>query len=549
LSLHDALRAALADSRVVRILDGGVNVASITPADVEIAAQQILAQQGRFDPRLTANYDASNIDQPPNAFFGPGISASTRRDAVNAALRIQQPLETGGSISLGFEPPTAYLYLPRGADPGQFNPNYSTDVVLRVRQPLLEGAGRTITLAPVQIAQTRRNQTRWELEEALNAQVRSVIEAYWRLYAAHLELQAIRQVIPLADESVRVESLRLAAERSIAADVARAQVQADGFRREEARQQAEVRRRALQLRQLMGGPPCIEPVLVPSDRPQELPPPESVEPLIQTAHAQRPSLLARRERLQERRLELCLAENDVLPSVELRGDYWMNGLAERFDDAFQQTATSDYTDWSLGVGVELPIGNRTALSRRRAAEWNIARDQALLAAAEQQVAFEVTGLFSDVHADWQQLMIAQRQMAAASEWLRVSRIRYTQPPAANTSADWLLLALTDLQSAMRAHIETVSELAAAIADYNTRLAGLDQAQGLAVYQWQNAVQDAVTESLRAGHAGPAESAWDDYRRNPSLAPRPEVIAAGHSTLPRLSHDGPDTSWIDAPAAD
>ena len=118
LTLKEAIESALSDSSVIRVLNGGVNLASITATDTLIAAQRIELEQGRFQPRLSANYDASHIDQPPNAFFGPGIAANTRRDATSASARVTQPLKTGGSLSLGLEPPLAYLFFPNGVDPG-----------------------------------------------------------------------------------------------------------------------------------------------------------------------------------------------------------------------------------------------------------------------------------------------------------------------------------------------------------------------------------------------------------------------------------------------
>jgi len=302
LSLRDAISAALADSSVVRTLDGDVNVASITPTDVMIAAQQIAVEQGRFQPRLTGNLGASRIDDPPNTFFGPGITTNTRRDAANAMARVTQPLATGGSLSVGIEPATAYLFFPNGVNPGQFNPLYSTDVVIRARQPVLQGAGRSVNLAPIRISQVRSNQSRWQLEEVLNSQIRSVIEGYWRLYAAHLQVQAVNAVLPLARESVRIERLRMNADRSIPADVARAQVQLDGFLRSETTVLGQMRKRSLQLRQLMGGDPQIIPLLLPSERPLEIAPPEDPAEFIQVALQNRPMLNQMRERVNEKHI-------------------------------------------------------------------------------------------------------------------------------------------------------------------------------------------------------------------------------------------------------
>jgi hypothetical protein len=131
-----------------------------------------------------------------------------------------------------------------------------------------------------------------------------------------------------------------------------------------------------------------------------------------------------------------------------------------------------------------------------------------LAATEQNVAFEITELVSDLQAAWQRTEIARRQTQETQEWLRVSRIRYTQPPAAGTSQDWLLLALTDLQSAMRSYVDAITDLSDAVADYNTLLAELQQAQGMSVYEWRQ--QSASPPETATGHSMPG---YNDYRTN------------------------------------
>jgi outer membrane protein TolC len=337
-----------------------------------------------------------------------------------------------------------------------------------------------------------------------------VTEGYWRLYAAHLQVQAVNAVLPLAQESVRVESLRMNADRSIPADVARAQVQLDGFRRSESTVLGQMRKRSLQLRQLMGGDPQIVPLLLPSERPLELPPPEDPAEFIQLALQKRPLLNQMRERASEKQILWGVAKNRVLPSLDLRGEYWVNRLSNRLDDSFYQVGSGSYSDWTVGFTVDVPIGNKTARGQRQIAELAIAREQLMLCATEKQVSFEIAQLVSDLQAVWQRIEITKRQAKETQEWLRVSRIRYTQPPASNSSQDWLLLALTDLQSAMRAYVDAIGNVGDAIPDYSTWLAQLQQAQGISVYEWQQT--DVASEHLPVGgHAG---LAFESYRSDP-----------------------------------
>jgi hypothetical protein len=215
----------------------------------------------------------------------------------------------------------------------------------------------------------------------------------------------------------------------------------------------------------------------------------------------------------------------------------MNGLADRLSDSFRQAGSSDYTDWTLGLGMEVPIGNRTARSRRQIAELEVARVHLRLKALELNVAFEIAGLVSDLQAQWQRLETAKQQARETQEWLRVSRIRYTQPQGSGSSQDWLLLALTDLQSAMRSYVEAVSIVGDALAEYNTLLAELNEAQGMSVYEWQQQAAHETPGGAFAGHAGIFNQ---DYRANPG--PRVELIRGSQKAAePRLS------SGLPAPA--
>jgi len=216
----------------------------------------------------------------------------------------------------------------------------------------------------------------------------------------------------------------------------------------------------------------------------------------------------------------------------------MDGLASRLDDSFHQVASANYTDWTLGFGVEVPIGNKTARSQRQIAELAIVREQLILAATEKQVSFEIAQLISDLQAEWQRMEITKRQAQETQEWMRVSQIRCTQPPASNTSQDWLLLALTDLQSAMRAYVDAIGNVGDAIADYSTLLAQLQQAQGRSVYQWQQQSNFASENLPVAGHAG---LAFQSYRSDPQ-----PVLQRFQSARPNET-SGPDYS-LHAPEA-
>ena len=98
--------------------------------------------------------------------------------------------------------------------------------------------------------------------------------------------------------------------------------------------------------------------------------------------------------------------------------------------------------------------------------------------------FEFASLAAELKTTWERYESAMRQVRHTQEWLRLARIRFSSPPAANRADDWLLLALYDLQIAMQSYIDSLSTASRTLADYNTLLVRIDEAQGTLLERWQ-----------------------------------------------------------------
>lgn len=544
LSLREAIAQSLTESGFVRVLNGDVRVSVSAVYETFINSQQIDAATGRFLPSLTARVEGSQINQPPDAFFGPGIAANNRRDILDTSLRVSQPLKTGGTASIGLEPPLAYLYFPDGGNPNGFNPVYSNDLVLRVQQPILRGGGRATAEAPIRIAGSQLTQSRWELEEELNSQIRSVSQAYWSLYQAYTELRATRAVIPLAEESVRIEKLRYDAERTIYSDLARSLVQLNIFRSAESRVSAQVRQRVLQLRQLMGLPPHMRLMFLPSDIPRRSAEIVDISEYAETAVVQNPTVNARRERLKQRVIDLQVASNRVYPAVNTTAEYRTSGITDRYDSSMRQAFQGTYDTWTLGVGVDIPIGNRTARSNRNIAELERVREQMRITAAEEQVRYQVADVVTRLNAQHDQIRFSEDRVRQAQDWLRIAGIRYAQPPARATGRDLMLLELADYQLAMQEYVDSVTAVGISVSRYNSTLAELDEIQGTVLKKWNLQLEDSHSQNTGSGpeiaaDSFPAKSDVGTHPPGPYPGGAPDWVSG--SRYPRTfqgGHSGP-----------
>lgn len=514
---------ALARSGTVKVLDGGVRVASTTGYDPQIAAAELTGAWGTFDPVFSAKYEGTQIDQPPSSFFGPGIATRTRRDETDFLAELKKTWPTGLQTSAAYAPPLSYLYFPSGSS--SFNPAYSAEFLFKVEQPLLRGAGNDINTIPIRIASTRIEQSRWEVQETTQAQIRSVEEAYWTLNAALISLQAIDSVIPLADETVRIATLRMQAEQAIYADVARAEVKLEQLRQQRLDAWLEARRREYQLRQLIGMPTEDGVELIPGDWPVQSAPRIHTASIVATALEKRPDLIQRRLGLKIREETLLGAQNATQPELNLQAAYRVSGLSNRLDVAFDQVGGFDYEDWSVGFGLSVPLGNRRAKSQREISELRLMRDRALLKSYEEQIEFDLAELVANIVNAWRRFESSQRQVQQSEKWLKLARIRYATPPDGGVRQDWLLLALDDYQTAMQAQVESLTNSGELLARYNILLARLAEAQGASFerYRIELSAGDggAIPEfNMMPGHARPTPFASSAITAGAGAGARP-----------------------------
>lgn len=478
LTLDDAIAWSLRQCDVVRVLSGGsVALAPGTIYDAEARDLRLKASEAMFDPFVEAGYIGGQIDQPPGAFFGPGIPVDVRRDEGDFYATITKPWATGGVTRAGYDPPLGYLFVP-GGGMNAFNPSHTSAFVLESRQPLLRGAGVGRNTAPIRIAQMQAEQSHWEVRQAALAQVRSVEEAYWDLQASVIGLQAVEMLLPLSQEIVLVQHARQQAELITLSDVARAQAQRDEFQQRHARMLAAVKTREYRLRNLLALPIDDGVRLFPVDPPEQKAVILDPQASLELALANQPDLMQQRIDVAIREQEVTVASNNVRPQLDLIARGRMNGLNDTLGDSLEQAWSGQYTDWTLGAMFAMPLGNRAARVNCRGAELQLFKERVVLDRLQDNLGFQIAGLIREIQGVWDQYQLTQRRLRETEEWARASRTRFAFPnPDEAAHGNGLTVGLVDYQQSLIAHLEAVSESATLLAEYNTLLARLREIEG------------------------------------------------------------------------
>ncbi len=489
LSLAQALQIALENSDVVRTLTGfGVSAGPTTAFDPAIAETQVQSALAAFDTTLATSLFWNRNDQPPGITFGGGIPIPNQRDQASFASSLTKLMATGGTAEVAFN--TNYLFIPAfsrppGPDgivgtpddivrtPAQYAPN----VEFSLRQPLLRGAGADVQRSAVVIARLQSDQSQWDFKLAMLELVRSVEQAYWELHAAHVSLRAIERVVPLAQEVVRIEESRLEFQKAIPADVAQARAQFHEFRQQRVQAMTAVLEREARLRNLLGLAPSDGRRIVPCDEPARSPITIDWAGTVTTALDARPDVVRQRLSVRVRELQLLMAKDGLRPQLDAHALWRISGLDRQLDEAIGVLTDNQFTDWQLGVSLNVPLGFRQASANVHAAELTLGRDRIQLRQTVHATSHQLGDIVRELDSLYEQYQAAAERLEANNQWLEGARIRFENPPPAAEGQDSLLQALSVYQVALSSWSQAAVEASRLLAQYNTALARLEEAKG------------------------------------------------------------------------
>jgi outer membrane protein TolC len=494
LTLDEAVRVGLGNSTVARVSSGGdVGASSTTAIDPEIAAARARAALAIFDPTFNSALFGNWINQPPSSFFGPGIPEPAQRNEAGLNFGVSKPWLTGAETRVAYNPPLGFLYIPNSTS-SSINPLNTANVEFAVRQPLLRGANSEANRAPIRIAQLRTEQSEWDFRQAVMGTVRSISEAYWDLQASRAAVGALDAMLPLMEETVRIEEQRLLAQRSVRADLARTRAQLHSMRQQQAALQSAVVERELRLRNLLGIPPADAWFIVPVSQPTVAETRLDPVAAMNSAVTRRPDLIRQQITLRVREIECLVAKNQTRVQFDATGLYRVSGLGETLGEALGQASGWQYTDWQTGLTLTIPLGRRAARANAEAAQLQLQRERIVLQQALHATGHRIADLVRQIDFTYRQYQEALQRAQETQEWLRGAKLRYENPPPAGD--DWLLAALNDYLLALRSQADAAAEVNVQISRYNALLVRMEEAMGTLLDEAQVQVINGSTPQMQ-----------------------------------------------------
>lgn len=307
------------------------------------------------------------------------------------------------------------------------NPQYTTDVTFKVRQPLLRDAGVAYNSAKIRSARNEVDIAQYEVQKEEIEVIAKLEEVYFDLVAAIRDREIRLQALALAKElrDVNEERVQLGTAEPIVVLQAEAAMAAQRelvLRAENGIGNAQDRlRKALQ---------PIDPVAR-WDRPiaplDGLPTHVDLgDPDVYACQVlrSRPDYLKLRKQVENKLIAVREAENQLLPSADLTGSLILTGLSGNLGNSYDQLFRGNTYEWEVGFEFEYPIGNRAARSRLRKAKLELEQARKRVRSLERDISVEVAEAAREVSNARERILATRKEVELRQQKLHDERDKF-----------------------------------------------------------------------------------------------------------------------------
>jgi outer membrane protein TolC len=434
LSLKDCIAKAMENNL-------GVAVEVLTPQLREISVAQA---REKYLPSFSLSFNKTDTQQASYSFLDAAEVLTNVYSQYGG--QFQQNIPWGGSFTIELNNSRNDT----NRTGTTINPSYRAQLRFNFNQPLLRNFGSTVSNRDIIIAKTNLNISEKDLKRSIQETVYSVEQAYWNLVFSIENLRVTQQSLKLAQDLLEknrrgVEVGTLAPIEIINAEAQVAQREADILAAE-----AEVRNSEDRLKQVINLADDIENADFLQVTPMDTPTFErldiSLDDALTTALQNRPDLQSSRLGIDNNKLNMSYAKNQLLPDLSLSASYWSPGVSGDqliYDpnnpwagpigtipggtsEAFKDVFGFKYKNWSVGITLDFPINTIVSRAAYAQARVDLEQAQLLLKNQEQQIYTDLKIAVRAVETNFKRIQalriareLAQRQLEAEEEKLKV----------------------------------------------------------------------------------------------------------------------------------
>jgi outer membrane protein TolC len=400
----------------------------IAEIDPKIAATQVSEEEAKFDDLIFAKAKYGSKNTPSQNMdvvkFTPSNESGLLKNEVDKLTAIPQltqilemeagmviPLRTGAKVTLSspFDEKKQFK--------GVASTQYQNALRFSVSQPLLRDGGIDTNVAGIRIAKYEQQIIDMKTRLQSIRVLASVERAYWSIYMAWGELDVRRQQYENASDNLAMVKKRVNNGLTAAVEINRAEIGVAERRESLITANTTLKIRQRQLKLLLNDTNLSvdsQTLIIPKTTPTLVHFEFNRNELIQKALGGRLELLELELKLAADLTKIDYLENQTLPLFML--DYSYGGLGrdtQSLDNAFAQTVDGRYSDWSVGMRVEIPLSNELRKSKLERAVQERLQRLSTQQLRELTVKREIYDALDTTEQNWQRILAARQNVILA----------------------------------------------------------------------------------------------------------------------------------------
>lgn len=328
-----------------------------------IQGAQTEIARAEFDPQMYADGRFDDTSDPVGNTLTTGGPPRLQDHRARFEAGLRSRTLQGGSISLsqrlGHDNSNSLFFIP--------NNQGTARMALEMRQPLLEGRGKTYNQSFIITTVFETEQAEAEYLASLQNRLFEVGTAYWNLYQERVTLlqrqRHVQRAAGIAEELEQRQSFD-----ALRSQVLRAKAAVATRNSELAVAEAELANSQSRIRALINAP-CLQGTPMPELIPSQPPPNDEfsidVAANLSIALRGRPEMRALAAQLQAAEIRTAQASHELLPSLDLVLDSYLSGLEgnSNVSRAWSEQFTEGAPSYGVGLQFSVPLGNRAAQAR------------------------------------------------------------------------------------------------------------------------------------------------------------------------------------------
>ena len=427
---------------VQRALEHGFDI-EIQRYNPAYAKDAVDVARGAFSPTISLNGSQSHSNTGP-----VGGDAGIKADARDARLSATELLKTGTTVAVSTDlsrsasnPSSLFSY---------YNPVYNSDLTVTVTQPLLRGAGTTVTTATLNRARIGQTRAGYDFHARVLDVVQETEAAYYSLVYAREQLLVFQMSLDLANRLLEEAQAKKTVGTATDIDVLQAQVGVANARSNVLSGEKSTKDTADALLALIGrfefdttlGKAKFE------DFNGQLP---VIESSYQLALHNQPDYISARMQLDQMQLDLAVAKNSLKPTVNLDGILGFNGPRGSASDAFNATAERDNNSWEVDLTVSYPWGRISDKARYRQSLGVLNQQRLTVRQLEQNILVQVRSAVRAVETNSEKVKIVALAAEFSARQYDLENARFsaglaTSRDVLQTQSDWQNARVAELQA-------------------------------------------------------------------------------------------------------